>query len=86
MLGPYSLFQEQIDCSPRKKRLIFTWTNISMKQSKTGQPAIVSDVVKDKLDKFLYQNDRSTTLPGRNNQIYIGKDENGKSTFSSHSV
>ena len=77
-----TLFEEQILCSPRKKRLISTWTNIE-RPTKSGRPCILTDALREKLDDYLCQNTISFTLPGRNNQVYIGKDENRESIFES---
>ena len=77
-----TLFKENIACSPRKMRLISTWTNIQNKV-KSGRPSIIDEGLRIKLDEFLCGNSISFTLPGRNNQIYVGKNEKGESEFKS---
>ena len=77
-----TLFEEQFLCSPRKKRLISTWTNIE-RPTKSGRSCILTDALREKLDDYLCQNTISFTLPGQNNQVYIGKDENRESIFES---
>ena len=48
-----------------------------------GRLPVLSQEVKDKFDDFLCRNTISFTLLGRNDQIYIGKDENDESKFNS---
>ena len=62
--------------------MISTWTNVP-KTQKTGRPAILNNAITEKLERFLSDNSISMTLPGRNNQVYTGKDENGESIFAS---
>ena len=57
--------------------------NTAAPTSHGGRPPVLSEEVKNKLDDFLCRNTISFTLPGRNNQIYIGKDENGENKFNS---
>ena len=57
-------------------RLISTWTNIQNISRKKGRPS----KLKKNLISF-YQSTNSFTLPGCNNQIYIGKNEHGESIF-----
>ena len=77
-----SLFKETIQCSPRKARLVSTWTGVPA-TSRKARPSILSDELKCKLDEFLCDNNISFTLPGRNNQVYDGKNDDGKSIFKS---
>ena len=42
---------------------------------------MLNNEIKEKLDIFLSDNTNSFTLPGRNNQIYINKNEHGESIF-----
>ena len=58
--GIKSLFQETINCSPRKMRLISIWTNIRNIPRKKGRPSMLNDEIKEKLDIFLSDN---TVLP-----------------------
>ena len=76
-----ALFEEIVDATPRKKRLISQWTNLPFLSSTKGRPPALTDNAKDKLNNFLYRNDVSFTLPGRNNQVYIGKSEDGEKEF-----
>ena len=76
-----SLFQETIQCSPRKAGLISTQTGVPA-TSKKGRPSILSNKLKCKLDEFLCDN-ISFNLPGRNKQVYDGKNDDGKSIFKS---
>ena len=78
-----TFFREDISCSPRKVYLILKWFNTVASASCGGRPPVFIKEVKKKLDDFLCRNTISFTLPRRNNQIYIGKDENSKSKFNS---
>ena len=60
--------------------MISTWTNIP-NRVKTGRPCILSNKFLIKLDDFLSQNCISFTLPGHDNQMYVGKDVQGESQF-----
>ena len=46
-----------------------------------GRPAVITEDIKEKLDSYLCRNDISFTLPGYNNQVYIGKNKQGESLF-----
>ena len=63
-------------------RLISTWTNVQNKV-RSGRPSIIDEGLRIKLDEFLCGNRISFTLQGRNNQIYVGKNEKGESEFKS---
>ena len=77
-----ALFEESIEASPRKLRLLSAWLNIYAPESKIkGRKVILDDNVKRKLDKFLSQNNISFTLTGRNNQVYVGKGDDGKRKY-----
>ena len=77
-----ALFEESIEASPRKLRLLSAWLNIYAPESKIkGKKVILDDNVKRKLDKFLSQNNISFTLTGRNNQVYVGKGDDEKRKY-----
>ena len=59
--------------------------NIDLDQrSKQGEVwKILDEGLRIKLDEFLCGNRISFTLQGRNNQIYVGKNEKGESEFKS---
>ena len=77
-----ALFEDSIQATPRKIKLLSAWSNIHQKTRKLkGRPAILTEDIKEKIDAFLCRNDISFTLPGRNNQVYIGKNEQGESLF-----
>ena len=76
------LFSETMQCSPRRIRLISTWTGVPA-ISRKGRSSVLSDELKCKLDEFLCDNNISFTLPDRNNQVYDGKHDDGKSIFKS---
>ena len=60
-----ALFEESIEASPRKLRLLSAWLNVYAPESKIkGRKVILDDNVKRKLDKFLSQNNISFTLTG----------------------
>ena len=63
-------------------RLISIWTNVQNKV-RSGRPSIIDEGLRIKLDEFLCGNRISFTLQGRNNQIYVGKNEKGESEFKS---
>ena len=65
-----ALFEEAINATPRKVRLISQWSNIKQKCT-GGRPLIMTPDIIDKLDSFLCRNDISFTSPGRNNQVYL---------------
>ena len=73
------IFEEAINATPRKVRLISQWSNIKQKCT-GGRPLIMTPGI-DKLDSFICHNDISFTLPGRNNQVYLGKNEQGGRIF-----
>ena len=77
-----ALFEESIPASPRKVRFLSVWLNIYAPESKIkSRKAIIDDNIKRKLDKFLSQIDISFTLPGWNNQVYLGKGDDGKHKY-----
>ena len=51
------------------------WTNVQGISNKKGMPSVLNDEIKEKLDIFLSDNTNRFTLPGCNDQIYIGKNE-----------
>ena len=72
------LFEDTIPVTPRKSKLLSAWSNNYLPNPKVkGRKAFLSDETKEKLDSFLSRNDVSFTLPGRNHQVYVGKDVNG---------
>ena len=76
------MFEKSNEASPRKVRLLSAWTNIYAPDSKIrGRKAKIDDNIKRKLDRFLSRNDISFTLPDRNNQVYVGKGDDGKSKY-----
>ena len=46
-------------------------------------PSIITKTIKEKLDAFLCRNDISFTSPGQNNQVFVGKNEEGEILFKS---
>ena len=46
-----------------------------------GRKAKIDDNIKRKLDSFLSRNNISFTLPGRNNQVYVGKVDDGRCKY-----
>ena len=66
-----ALFEVTIPVTPRKSKLLSAWSKVK------GRQAFLRDETKEKLDSFLSRNDISFTLPGRNHQVYVGKDVNG---------
>ena len=76
-----SLFEHDIEATPRKARILSSWSNLKPRNI-AGRPRALTTEVQEKLDRYLNRNDISYTLPGRNNQVYEGK-ENGQSTFAS---
>ena len=76
------MFEKSNEASSRKVRLLSAWTNIYEPDSKIrGRKAKIDDNIKRKLDRFLSRNDISFTLPDRNNQVYGGKGDDGKSKY-----
>ena len=67
-----SLFEYEIDATPTQKRVISEWIS-GMNCDSRGRPAKMKDEICEKLRKFLDHTDVSYTLPGRQNQIYMGK-------------
>ncbi len=76
-----ALFEEVVDASPRKRRLISQWAQMPYLSNKKGRPEALDGNIKEKILNFLCRNDISFTLPGRNNQVYVGKNEEGEKTF-----
>ena len=73
-----ALFKDTIPVTPRKSKLLSAWSNIYLPKPKVkGRKAFLSNETKEKLDSFLSRNDISFTLPGRNHQVYVGKDVSG---------
>ena len=73
-----ALFEGTIPVTPRKFKLLSTWSNIYLPMQKLkGKKAFLRDETKEKLDSFLSRNDVIFTLPGRNHQVYVGNDVNG---------
>ena len=72
------MFEGTIPVTPRKSKLLTAWSNIYLLNPKVKErKAFLSDETKEKLDSFLSRNDISFTLPGRNHQVYVGKDVSG---------
>ena len=77
-----ALFEDSIQATPKKIQLFSAWSNIhEPKRQNIGRPAIITEDIKEKLDSFLCRNDISFTLPGYNNQVYIGKNKQAESLF-----
>ena len=75
------------EASPRKLRLLSAWLNIYAPESKIkSRKVILDDNVKRKLDKFLSQNNISVTLTGQNNQVYVGKGDDGKRKYKTNII
>ena len=73
-----ALFEDTIPVTPRMSKLFSAWSNIYLPTPKAKErKAFLSDETKEKLDSFLSRNDITFTLPGRNHQVYVGKDVNG---------
>ena len=73
-----ALFKDTIPVTPGKSKLLSAWSNIYLPKPKVKRrKAFLNDENKEKLDSFLSRNDVSFTLPGRNHEVYVGKDVNG---------
>ena len=82
-----ALFEDTIPVTPRKSKLLSAWSNIYLPKPKVkGRKAFLSDETKEKLDSFLSRNDISFTLPGRNHQVYVGKDVNGDASTKPRNI
>lgn len=80
------LFETSIGATPKKRRLISQWMKMpgdrsGGSQTRSGRPCVITDAVAEKLKNFLDRSDISYNLPGRNNQIYMGKDDQGEKIF-----
>ena len=52
-----------------------------MNPGQRGRKKTIENGIKEKLDKFLSRNNISFTFPGRNNQIYVGKGDDGERQY-----
>ena len=52
-----------------------------MNPGQKGRKKTIDNGIKEKLDKFLSRNNISFTFPGRNNQIYVGKGDDGERQY-----
>ena len=76
-----ALFEQTINLTPKKRRILSNWAKIKHTDfSAKGRKTLLSEDIKEKIDKFLCRSDISYTLPGRNKQVYLGKIE-GVSRF-----
>ena len=78
------LFEDSIQATPKKILFLSAWLtymNKITKRQNIRRPVILTEDVREKLDSFLCRHDKSFTLPGRNNQVSIGKNKQGKSLF-----
>ena len=75
-----ALFEDTVKLTPKKQKLLTKWAKVE-EQLPAGRKNALTDPMKETIDEFLCNNDISYTLPGRNNQLYMGK-VNGKSQFS----
>ena len=66
------IIESEIDATPTQKKVISEWIS-GMTCDSRGCPAKIKDEICEKLRKFLDHTDVSYTLPGRQNQIYMGK-------------
>ena len=78
-----ALFEDSIHATWKKIRLLSAWSNVQQKTWKIGHPSTITETIKEKLDAFLCRNDISFKLSGQNNQVYMGKNEEGESLFKS---
>ena len=77
------LFAETIDATPGKMRMINHWMNSDNRNRTSntyGRPPNITNEIAQKLKTFLDCTDISYTLPGRDNQVYMGK-INGEKIF-----
>ena len=71
-----ALFEQTINLTPKKRRILSNWAKIKHTDfSAKGRKTLLSEDIKEKIDKFLCRSDISYTLPGRNKQVYLGKIE-----------
>ena len=70
------LFFEELELTPQKKKRLSQTLN----KTTSGRKPILSETQVSELKDFLKAPDISLTLPGRNNQMYVGK-KDGKSIF-----
>ena len=75
-----ALFEDTVKLTPKRKKLLTKWAKLEQ-QLPTGRKNTMTDDMKVMIDKFQSSNCISYTLPGRNNQLYMGKVD-GKSQFS----
>ena len=54
-----ALFEDSIQATPRKIKLLSAWSNIHQKIQNLGRPDIVTEDIKEKIDAFLCRNDIS---------------------------
>ena len=71
-----ALFEDTVKLTPKKQKLLTKWAKVE-EQLPAGWKNALTDAIKVMIDKFLCHNDISYTLPGQNNQLYMGK-VNGK--------
>ena len=82
-----ALFEDSIEATPKENMTAFYLEEYTQpKKHNIGYPAILTEDIREKLDAFLCHNDTSFTLPGHNNQVYIGKNEHRESLFNQKSI
>ena len=75
-----ALFEDTVKLTPKKQKLLTKWAKVE-EQLPADQKNPLTDAMKVMTDEFLCCRDISYMLPGRSNQLYMGK-VNGKSQFS----